>query len=66
MRLYSQADGSFRGSEFFGSDYFTGHAKFVQTDDGGLAILAQAAIEDRFFKLVIYKFSEESLVELLD
>ncbi len=66
LRLYSQADGSFRGSEFFGSDYFTGHAKFVQTDDGGLAIIAQAAIEDRFFKLVIYKFSEESLVDLLD
>lgn len=66
LRLYSQDDGSFRGSEFFGSDYFTGHAKFVQTDDGGLAILAQAAIEDKFFKLVIYKFSEESLIELLD
>lgn len=66
LRLYNQADGSFKGSKFFGSDYFTGHARFVQTKDGGLAVLAQAAIEDRFFKLVIYKFSEESLSDLLD
>ena len=66
LRLYSSADGTFKGSKFFGSDFFTGHAKFVQTKDGGLAILAQAAIEDRFFKLVMYKFSEESLGELLD
>lgn len=66
LRLYSLTDNSLLGTTFLGGSNFLGFGKLFQTNDGGVAIVAQTAFEDRFFKLALFKLSPTTLEELID
>ena len=65
LRIYSPA-GELLGYEYLGGSNFVGYGQLVQTSDGGINILTQTALEDRFFKLALFKFSKDDLNDMID
>lgn len=65
LRIYSLT-GELLGYEYLGGNNFVGYGQLVQTSDGGINVLTQTALEDRFFKLALFKFSEDDLNEMID
>lgn len=65
LRVYS-TEGAYLGSKFLGGTNFIGFGKLLQAADGGVTVIAQAAFEDRFFKLAYFKLSQETLADIID
>lgn len=61
LYFYDPTSGNFRGSKHFGysNPYETGN--FVQTADGGLALVGTTYVAGRFPRIVLIKMSQEEL-----
>jgi len=56
---YDAATGGFAGARYFGSTYPYKNGSFVNTTDGGLAVLCQTFVAGRFGRMCLFKLSKE-------
>jgi hypothetical protein len=62
---FDQIDGNISGTSYMGDGNPYQFASFTTTSDGGIAILAQTAIEGRFQRIAIFKRDEEYFNSLI-
>lgn len=63
---FNQLDGTIKGTHYLGSGNPYTLASITTTNDGGIAILAQTAIEGRFPRIALFKRDKAFLEELIN
>ena len=64
LKFYNQVDGSYTAAGQLGFSFKYEAADFIQTKDGGLAVLGTAHLAGRFPRIAIHKLSKKQLEEL--
>lgn len=64
--VYDIATGSLRGSKYLGFSFPYEAGNFIQTSDGGLAIVAITYVAGRFPRICLFKLSASELREILE
>lgn len=65
LRIYSE-EGLFLANKYLGGSGFVGYGNIESSDDGGIVIVSQSALEDQFYKIGFYKIGPVELEKLMN